>query len=283
MKMQSMEHKLLFITGVLCITGLTVGFIAKYSTGIAGRTGSPGETICSACHGGGSGTTVVNISATPSFSANKYIPGNTYTITVSVINNAYNLFGFGCEVLNASNNTDAGNMTTALSGVQFLVAANGRKNATHTSPKSGTGTASFQFVWTAPTTPDTVTIYAAGNAVNGNGSTLGDMANSASLTITPDVTGISNAEIKNTMTVYPNPASGFININIQYFNQPQDVFIELFDIKGNKVCNLSDTRINYGENHYRVLLPDNISNGIYFVKVKTLKESILSKMLIVQK
>ncbi len=278
-----MKKIVLFVcTAVL--TGLTTAFIVKYSSGIAGRTGGPGETTCSACHSGGSGATTVNISATPAFTGNQYIPGNTYTITIDVSNSAYNLFGFGCEILDGATNTDAGNMTVALSGVKFLTATNGRKNATHTSPKSGTGTANFQFVWTAPvTTNSAVVIYAAGNAVNGNGGTSGDMVGATSLIITPNTTGINNAEIKNTISVFPNPASNFVNINIQYFHQPQNASIGLFDIKGNKVSDLMTTKINYGNNNYHIFIPDNISNGIYIIKAKTSDGYTLSKILLIQK
>ena len=134
--------KALLVSGTALITSvLTTSFIMKWSSGIPGRTGSPGETTCTACHGGGSGITLVNISATPAFISNQYVPGTTYTVNVSVTNNPYSKFGFGCEILDASSNTDAGIMLTPLVGVQFLTASNGRINAVHTSPKSGTGSA----------------------------------------------------------------------------------------------------------------------------------------------
>ena len=57
-----------------------------FSSGIAGKTGSPGEGTCANCHSGGGGTTTLSISASPSFTANQYLPGQNYTITVTVLN-----------------------------------------------------------------------------------------------------------------------------------------------------------------------------------------------------
>ena len=128
-----MRKFLLFtLLGIIFISA--TAFIIS-SGGITGRTGSPGESTCSACHGGGSGITSVSISASPSFSANQYTPLQTYTVSVIVSNNSFAKFGFNAEILNPSN-ANAGNITSGLTGVQVVNTT--RKNVTQTGPKTGT-------------------------------------------------------------------------------------------------------------------------------------------------
>jgi len=281
-----MKTKALLVSGTaLIVSGLTTSFIMKSSSGISGRTGSPGESTCTACHGGGSGTTVVNISAIPAFTSNQYVPGTTYTVNVTVTNNSYSNFGFGCEILDASSNTNAGTMTTPLTGVKFLTASNGRKNAVHSSPKSGTGSATFSFVWTAPTGTNNIVIYAAGDAVNGNGSTSGDAVGSKSLSLSANTTtGIKEITNNVKINVYPNPASDFVSIQVENISNVENVNIELWDLKGNKVDHLNASQLNVGTQNIRVFLPDNINNGLYILKLQSANnETIASKMIIVKK
>jgi len=200
---------LFFFILEIVFTGTTAFIIS--SGGIINRTGSPGETTCSACHGGGSGVTQVAISGSPTFTANQYVPGQTYTISVNVMNNPFSLFGFNAEILNTSNN-DAGNITTAFSGVQVVTST--RKNVTQTTPKTGTGSALFQFEWVAPLT-GTATIYAAGNAVDGTGGTGSDTPGNSTLTLTPDLSAGINEAIASGISglnVYPNPVKSEFNI-----------------------------------------------------------------------
>ena len=79
-----MKRFLLFILLGIVFTGTTAFIIS--SGGITGRTGSPGESTCSGCHGGGSGTTIVSLSASPSFTSAQFTPGQTYTLGVTVSN-----------------------------------------------------------------------------------------------------------------------------------------------------------------------------------------------------
>ena len=134
----------------------TTAFILN-NGGIANRTGSPGETTCVACHSGGAGTTIISISATPSFSANQFVIGQTYTVSCTVSNSAFTKFGFDAEILDVSN-VNAGNITAGLSGVQIINAT--RRNVTQTTPKTGSGSAVFEFVWVAPLSGN-ATIYVA--------------------------------------------------------------------------------------------------------------------------
>ena len=77
----------------------------------------------------------MSINSLPAFSNNNYVPGTTYTLTIIITASGFNNFGFGCEILNASN-TDAGTMQNAGTGVKFLTAGNGRKNAVQSATKA---------------------------------------------------------------------------------------------------------------------------------------------------
>ena len=60
-----------------------------------------------------------------------------------------------------------------------------RNELTHTEPKSPNENDEvvFEFNWEAPTTPMTVTLYAVGNSVDGNGNTIGDGAKATTLVV----------------------------------------------------------------------------------------------------
>ncbi len=250
----------------------------KSSGGIVNHSASPGESGCS-CHGPG-GITAVNISGSPAFTGNQYIPGQTYTIDITVTNNAFVLFGFDAEILNVSN-TNAGNMTFALSGVQLVNTV--RKNATQTGPKSGLGSVSFQFVWTAPLSGN-VTIYAAGNAINGNGSTTGDAPGSSFLLLTPDLTAGVKEKISSDFSginIFPNPIIS--DFKIQYnLLEAGDVKITLEDIHGKEIAEITNEKQSNGYHLFNAALPSDLSKGVYFVKLSLNNKPATQRLIITQ-
>lgn len=138
----------------------------------AGLTGAPTENNCTSCHSGSpvtSGTAFDGITLT-GLPAGGYIPGSTYTLTLSgggasTLKNGYQLTAL----------TAAGAMAgsfTAGTGSQTMIGGS-RNYVGHTS--SGiTGTWSFS--WTAPATASgQITFYLAFNATNSSNNTLGDL------------------------------------------------------------------------------------------------------------
>ena len=272
---------------LLSVLALGVIFISStafivYSSGEAGKTGSPTETTCASCHSGGTGTTIVGITGNPTFTSNQYVPGQTYTINVNVQNTSYSFFSLGCEVLNSSN-TDAGTMSSCMSGAKFLTATNGRKNVTHTTPKAGTGAAIFSFVWIAPST-GTATIYAAGNAVNNNGTTIGDQVGNSSLVLSP----LTTTDVKEAVTtgftdilVYPNPIISKFKISYSIATDAM-VNASLYDIQG-KLANelINETQVS-GNHTLKLSLPDGLPKGAYIVKLATNSNIAAQRLVIVQ-
>jgi hypothetical protein len=259
----------------------STAFVVITSSGIAGQTGSPGEGTCSGCHSGGGGVTTVSFSATPSFTSNQYVPGQTYTVDVIVSNANFSRFGFGCEILTPSN-TNAGTMTTALTGVKFLNSGT-RKNAVHNTAKLGTGSATFSFVWVAPAS-GTATIYAAGNAVNGTGSTSGDKVGAASLALTPDLSSaISEAVVSgfSGISIYPNPVISDLKMSYSLM-EAGEVSISITDIQGRELAQLKNEKQEQGFHTLNSVIPSSVSGGIYFVKLSLNSKSSTQRLIVIQ-
>lgn len=72
---------------------------------------------------------------------------------------------------------------------------------------------------------------------------------------------------KSKFSIYPNPVSESINIQFQLI-QSEDISIDLLDIQGRKISQLMKER-NFGNEsqNLEVVLPTEISKGIYFVKI----------------
>jgi hypothetical protein len=273
------------VLALICLLGSSA-FIIKYQTGIAGFSGSPGEGSCNSCHvGGSSAASNVVITSVPAFTLNEFVPGTIYNITINVSASGFSKFGFGCEILDDLS-ANVGVMQSPGSGVKFLFSGP-RKDAVHSTPKSGVGQASFTFNWVAPTVGDTATIYVAGNAVNGNGSTTGDFA------LAPvfmqlkahqpesEPTGIKeNSPILTDVSVYPNPAKDATTLAYQ-LTQTQEVVVELVDIYGKTVKALVHEKQVPGAYSHMIDL-QGIAPNIYFVKVSGNGSKLLQKMLLVK-
>lgn len=165
---------------------------AEYSAGKAGSNGSPGEGTCASgsCHNSfalNSGTGSVAISVVGLINGNMYVPGQTYQVSVTVQQQGIGLFGFGIEALQASG-ANAGTWTAASDShiLNATVSGNSRATVAHIDNTGfNSNTRTWSFSWTAPVNEIPVTMYAAGNAANGTGSTGGDYIYTTSLSLMP--------------------------------------------------------------------------------------------------
>jgi hypothetical protein len=146
-----------------------------YSGGITGVTSSG----CT-CHGAQSSATTLSLSGNTTTRA-----GQTLNLTVVVAHSSQQAAGVNIAVKDQQGQ-NVGTLAPATgSGLRL---SNGE--LTHQQPKTmSNGQAAFSFTWTAPSTPGTYTLRAAGNAVNGNGNTSGDAWNFLS-PVTLTVAGI---------------------------------------------------------------------------------------------
>ena len=258
--------------GLATIIVLTSG--VNDETGQAGATGSPGEQTCnqSSCHTG----TVVNagggtLELTSSNMTNwEYVPGQTYTFSVTVAEDGRGLFGVGLECLK-SNGDNAGTLTPGLGSQIKLKTVSGfqRRNIVHTenggeSPNEHTWT----FTWTAPATDEgDLTIYAAGNATNGNGSANGDHIYNISQVITPaNQTAISELDkLNKDMALYPNPATDFVNMDFNLI-YPGNVTVSVYTLTGLKVADIYSARHAAGLVHAHADVTS-LATGHYLLQV----------------
>lgn len=261
----------------------SAAFMVKYSTGKTDSTGSPGENTCASCHSGGSGTTITNVSFNPSVTSGSYTPNQTYTITVNVTNNSYTMFSFACELLNSSTLSNAGTMSNPGTGVHFLTGSNGRNVATHSTPKSGTGSASFTFEWTAPASGN-VMVYAIGNAVNGTGGTGGDKPSSTfTLSLSPDLTSVPlNHSFLSSLLIFPNPLKDVANIQFHAAQSYSKLTLNLMNLNGKTLTTYTYDDIQAGLNSLSLRIPSDIPNGLYLIKLSSDAEAI-TKMILVQR
>jgi hypothetical protein len=262
------------------VLAFTTSSVIKNSGGKTDFSGAPGEGTCNGCHGGGSSiSSSCSITANPAFTGNQYVPGATYTITASVNAIGFNHFGFDCTILNAAN-TNAGTMQNPGSGVNILNGGTGRKNATQSTPKNGTNGTNFTFEWVAPVSGNT-TIYLAGNAVNLNGGTSGDLPINTSLALTasPSTNLNSTGITQNKFNVYPNPTNGYTSISYSLTN-PKTVSIQLININGSLVKEfLNENQI--GGNYSNILNLEGLEKGLYFLTLSGNNERIAQKLITV--
>ena len=164
----------------------------------AGYTGAPQEEpeACAECHvPADAGTGKISISAPQT-----YIPGQTYTITVTHTNPDQTRlrWGFELTVLDTASDEKAGELQNTDGLTQVLNNAgpgSARQYIEHTASGTFIGQqngASWTFDWTAPPIDvGPVTFYAAGNQANNDGNTSGDFiyktfVASAPASTTPD-------------------------------------------------------------------------------------------------
>ncbi len=276
-----MKKHILILSSVSALM-LGSAFTVLQNTGIAGYTGSPGEATCGGvggCHGNTGGSNTL-IQSTPAFVANKYVPGTTYTIEIKVANGNLQHFGFGCEILNASN-TNAGIMQNPIANTKFLNAGNGRKNAVHNGVfAAGTTSGSFKFEWVAPASGN-VTIYAAGNTSNNNNSSSGDLVSNATLSLSPSgATNIKENLPVSALTIAQNAALN--SITMSYFKSTNEALtFGLVDINGKEIkeVSLANQELGMIENTVSI---GNLESGVYFATLKS-NTSVVAKKLVMLK
>ncbi len=168
---------------------VAVGVSASSGGPPPGSTGAPGEETCMACHGTrrtehpDSGLFIAGL-------PEHYEPGKTYDVTVTVSEPGRLRWGFQATVLDESGRS-AGDFLipdpTRLQIVTGEIDGRERRYVQHTEEGTQLGTldaGNFTFGWTAPESDvGDVTLYAAGNAANGNFSQSGDRIHLAQVTI----------------------------------------------------------------------------------------------------
>lgn len=224
-------------------------------TGAPMSNGNPGSTCAaSGCHSGSTdnGCTVAlevtdKGGSTP---VSTFKSGALYTVKVSVGTSITNgKRGFEATILSPTH-AKSGVMSSASSGAKLRTL--GTREFCMQSTPSTTGVWSFD--WTAPSTsvPDSVIIYAVGNATNGNNSTSGDDVKTTKLVLKKDAaSGFSIAQV---LKLSPNPAIESIQLG---------VFVEHCSIIG------MDGKVVLEANMTQSLQIADLVAGIYYIRATT--------------
>jgi len=254
----------------------------------AGVTGAPNENTCnqSGCHtgtavNGGSGTFAV--SGLPN---DGYVPGSTHTISFAFSNTSRTRFGFEAVAL-TDDGTSIGTFATP-SGTRSL-SGGGRTYIAQSSPSSS---GIWNVDWTAPAADvGRVTIYTAGNAANGNGTSSGDWIYTSTHSATAEVvTSVDDDDVftPNQFRLnnnYPNPFNPETTIRYE-LDSPGIVSLRIYNTLGQEIRNLvNDQR---GTGSYSVVWDgrDNFgrqaASGTYFVRLQTGSKIATMKMLMIK-
>jgi hypothetical protein len=242
------------------------------SSGNGIRNGGPSSNgTCGSCHGGGAGTTTINIAlaekATGTAANGVYKPGVVYTVTLSGNNPNLPFFGFQLSAATAANqqagafgNLGGNKHISNLSGFQIV------EHSTNIARVNGNYVATFD--WTAPTAGrGTVTFYGIINGVNDDNGTNGDKASAPatiSLTEQPGQTSIDDLDQYSDLKLYPNPATDALHIRSESIaNGKYD--IRVLDINGREVFYNRES-LNFSTG-WTVSLKS-LKPGVYFLRVE---------------
>jgi hypothetical protein len=236
------------------------------------RNGGPSSNgTCGSCHGGGSGTTTINMAlvekATGTPANGMYMPSTTYTVTISGNNPNLPLFGFQMSAATASNqqgglfaNPGANKHISMLSGLQIVE---------HSSSLSKTnGNYETSFDWTAPAAgKGTITFYGIINGVNNDDDITGDKPSTPStlsLTEHGATTSITDYDLSSGIRLYPNPTSVSLNISSEKL-QSGMYAVSILDMNGKLVW---QGKRNIDPAKAATIPVDFLSSGIYALRLE---------------
>ena len=246
-----MKKTLLFTTSILIgLLLLTYPEITKGTVNGSpgGKTNSPVDgSNCTGCHNAtlnnGQGSVVI----TSNMPNNEYVPGQTYTITVTASHPSFTTYGFELTAENGS--SKAGNFIITNSSETKLV--NGNNAVTH--KMSGTLGGTWEVDWTAPSGFfSAVDFYVCAITANGDGGNSGDQVYTNVYNVT-ESTPTAIHENKQLFSVFYSDGK----INIDATNTIE--LINIYNINGQLVKSInSDSKI---------ISTSDLSEGIYIVEL----------------
>ena len=264
----------LALTAVFVVSIFIISSISDFGTtsAYAFSNGSPGgransigdNSNCTACHSGTINSGSATSGITSDIPASGYVPGQTYTITMSVGALTINKFGFEVTAEDVANTKVGTFIITDFPRTKFV---NSNKAVSH--KLSGTTNATtWSCNWTAPLAGSgDITFYAAFITANNNGSTAGDFTYSKTLTVVENLaTGVDELVPEIGLTIYPNPTTNYFSIN---FDGPIDC-VSVYSAKGQKVIDAKAVnKVNL----------EQLSLGTYYVQIQSENNTFTKKII----
>lgn len=227
-------------------------------------TGAPGETTCIVCHTGN--PLNASVGAVTITAPDTYTPGSVVQVVVRVDRSAASRFGFELTAKNAAGQF-VGAFDVSAPGIAFA-GGSPNEHVTHAPAMDSDGSFSWTIPWTAPASGSgTVTLYAAGNAANGDFSNQGDFIFTTSATLAEgSATGIDrDAGLPFVLEIgaaYPNPAvAGEVVIP---FSTPsrETISLTLSDMSGRSF----DARVSRHSDRFTVET-SGLTPGVYLARL----------------
>jgi hypothetical protein len=208
-----------------------------------------------------------------------YIPGQTYTINVSVSQAGISKFGFSISPQSSSGAVLGSLVISNTTETQL-------KNVVHqyvthtTAGNAGTGSKTWSFDWIAPTVgTGAVPFYAAVNVANGNGNASGDQIFTDVYTVEEDITTRIQPNMNDVdFAVFPNPVEGNsaqVSFNA---NASSTSRIRVMSLNGTVVNEINHNATSNGNQH-AVLSLENLAKGVYFVEVQNILGTKMTRII----
>ncbi|MHC1707339.1 MAG: choice-of-anchor V domain-containing protein [Bacteroidales bacterium] len=228
-----------------------------------GYTGSPGDgQNCTSCHGGSA--VPVNGWITSNVPVSGYIPGNTYTITVTAS-------GSGNKGFEVSPQTVNGALLGSLTAGAGNQLANSNKSVTHTQAVNA-NPAVWNFNWTAPATgAGNVTFY--GAIVVGKPN-----VKLCTLVIPESTTGLAENDLPY-LSVFPNVVKESLNFEV-FLPKTTKVTAAIYSITGNYISTVISETLSSGKTTKTLEISANLHKGVYILKTQGEGFSMSKKFII---
>tara|TARA_B110000003_G_scaffold133685_1_gene135666 strand:+ start:10218 stop:10940 length:723 start_codon:yes stop_codon:yes gene_type:complete len=218
----------------------------------AGWSGSPGDLgTCYNCHDVTPADFSASVNIFTDIPVSGYELSTSYNITVTINETGASKHGFALTAERDDNNSKVGTFIPTNS--TKLVNDDG--NIAQSNPDSGN---TWSFTWVSPSNNEgNVTLYAAGNAVNGDSAPSGDQVVTTSLSLSPSL-GISESR-RLEFKMFPNPSID--NVNIQLPTGASEAEVRVFDYTGRKI---SEKKISSNDHLLEI---SSLGSGMYIISV----------------
>ena len=234
----------------ICLTSATM----RSSGSPEAKTGSPLDGLsCTMCHSDNSVITSETL-ITSDIPQSGYVPGSTYTITVSTPSTSSTKYGFELTAETSANKV--GTWTVTENNTKLI-----SDNSAVTHNDAG-DYASWTAQWTAPAeNTGSVSFYAAVNSTNSNSSNSGDQIYTNNISVSEGVVQGINPELEALLSVYPNPSTDVVNVE-----GVNVISIDVLDLNGKVVRTSSSSDVDV----------QGLAKGLYSLKIEAAEGVVTS-------